>query len=77
MIADGYDAFLLDLDGVLYRGDQPVAHAAASIEALRALAPIGGVGRLASLFRVRADVLRALGSETEAARSDAIAAKLA
>ena len=37
MIADGYDAFLLDLDGVLYRGDQPVAHAAASVEALRAL----------------------------------------
>ncbi len=37
MIADGYDAFLLDLDGVLYRGDQPVAHAAASVEALRGL----------------------------------------
>lgn len=37
MIADGYDAFLLDLDGVLYRGDQPIAHAAASVEALRGL----------------------------------------
>lgn len=37
MIADGYDAFLLDLDGVLYRGDQPVAHAAVSVEALRRL----------------------------------------
>ena len=37
MIADGYDAFLLDLDGVLYRGDQPIAHAAASVKALRAL----------------------------------------
>ena len=23
MIADAYDAFLLDLDGVLYRGDHP------------------------------------------------------
>jgi hypothetical protein len=43
---------------------------------LRALAPIGGVGRLASLFSVRADVLRALGDESEAARSAAIAAKL-
>ena len=37
MIADGYDAFLLDLDGVLYRGDQPIAHAAAAVEALRGL----------------------------------------
>ena len=25
MIADGYDAFLFDLDGVLFRGDEPIA----------------------------------------------------
>lgn len=37
MIADRYDVFLLDLDGVLYRGDQPVAHASATVEALRAI----------------------------------------
>jgi len=35
MIADGYDAFLFDLDGVLYRGDDPVPGAAAAIEVLR------------------------------------------
>ena len=36
MIAEAYDAFLLDLDGVLYRGDQPVPHAAEAVAALRA-----------------------------------------
>ena len=36
-IADGYDAFLLDLDGVLYRGDRPVPHAAETVDALRRL----------------------------------------
>lgn len=35
MIADAYDAFLFDLDGVLYRGDDPVPGAAAAIEILR------------------------------------------
>ena len=35
MIADGYDAFLFDLDGVLYRGDQPIAGAAGVVAALR------------------------------------------
>ena len=37
MIAEGYDAFLLDLDGVLYRGDSPISEAPASVEALRSL----------------------------------------
>lgn len=37
MIAAGYDAFLLDLDGVLYRGDEPVPGAAEAVERLRAL----------------------------------------
>ena len=37
MIADRYDAFLLDLDGVLYRGDRPVPRAAETVEALRHL----------------------------------------
>jgi glycerol-1-phosphatase len=37
MIADGYDVFLLDLDGVLYRGDEPVPHAAEAVAALRRL----------------------------------------
>jgi HAD superfamily hydrolase (TIGR01457 family) len=34
-IADGYDAILLDLDGVLYRGDQPIPAAASTVAALR------------------------------------------
>jgi HAD superfamily hydrolase (TIGR01457 family) len=37
VIADGYDAFLLDLDGVLYRGDRPIAKAAEAVQALRSL----------------------------------------
>jgi HAD superfamily hydrolase (TIGR01457 family) len=37
MIADGYDAFLLDLDGVLYRGDEPIAGAADAVSRLRGL----------------------------------------
>jgi glycerol 3-phosphatase-2 len=36
VIADAYDAFLLDLDGVLYRGDRPVEGAAAAVGSLRA-----------------------------------------
>jgi glycerol-1-phosphatase len=36
-LADRYDAFLFDLDGVLYRGDSPVPHAAESVERLREL----------------------------------------
>ena len=36
MIADAYDAFLFDLDGVLYRGDRSIEHAADAVEALRA-----------------------------------------
>ena len=37
MIADSYDAFLLDLDGVLYRGDRPIARAPEAVEGLRSL----------------------------------------
>jgi glycerol 3-phosphatase-2 len=37
MIADGYDAFLFDLDGVLYRGPDPVPGAAAAVAKLREL----------------------------------------
>lgn len=37
MIADSYDAFLFDLDGVLYRGADPVPHAAESLARLRSL----------------------------------------
>jgi HAD superfamily hydrolase (TIGR01457 family) len=37
VIADDYDAFLLDLDGVLYRGDQPIPHAPEAVARLRAL----------------------------------------
>jgi HAD superfamily hydrolase (TIGR01457 family) len=37
MIADRYDAFLFDLDGVLYRGTEPVAAAAESLAQLRTL----------------------------------------
>jgi HAD superfamily hydrolase (TIGR01457 family) len=35
-LADRYDSFLLDLDGVLYRGDQPVEGAGEAVERLRA-----------------------------------------
>jgi len=35
MIADAYDAFLFDLDGVLYRGDRPIPGAADVVAALR------------------------------------------
>jgi glycerol-1-phosphatase len=37
LIAETYDAFLFDLDGVLYRGSDPVPHAAASVARLREL----------------------------------------
>ncbi len=37
MIAEAYGAFLLDLDGVLYRGDRPVASAPGAVESLRSL----------------------------------------
>jgi HAD superfamily hydrolase (TIGR01457 family) len=36
ILADRYDSFLLDLDGVLYRGDQPVEGAGEAVERLRA-----------------------------------------
>ena len=35
-LIERYDAGLFDLDGVLYLGDQPVQHAAASVDAARA-----------------------------------------
>ncbi|MGZ5318765.1 MAG: HAD-IIA family hydrolase [Actinomycetota bacterium] len=37
MLAERYDAFLFDLDGVLYRGDEPVPGAPEVVAALRAL----------------------------------------
>ena len=37
MIVDRYDAFLFDLDGVMYRGAEPVPRAAESLARLRAL----------------------------------------
>ena len=37
MIADAYDAFLFDLDGVLYRGDDAVQGAPETIRSLRSL----------------------------------------
>jgi glycerol-1-phosphatase len=37
MLADGYDAFLFDLDGVLYRGAEPVPGAAEALGRLRAM----------------------------------------
>ncbi len=35
-VVDGYDAVLLDLDGTLFRGDEPITAAAPTIAALRA-----------------------------------------
>jgi glycerol-1-phosphatase len=37
MIADRYDAFLFDLDGVLYRGEEPIEGAAGTLATLRSL----------------------------------------
>lgn len=37
MIADRYDAFLFDLDGVLYRGAEPIEGAAETLDTLRRL----------------------------------------
>jgi glycerol 3-phosphatase-2 len=34
-LVERYDSFLLDLDGVLYRADSPVEHAAEAVEGLR------------------------------------------
>ena len=34
-LADRYDAFILDLDGVVYRGDEPVPGAAETVAELR------------------------------------------
>jgi glycerol-1-phosphatase len=36
LLADTYEAFILDLDGVLFRGDEPIAAAAPTVDALRA-----------------------------------------
>ena len=36
-LASTYDLALVDLDGVAYRGHQPIEHAAASLESARAL----------------------------------------
>jgi HAD superfamily hydrolase (TIGR01457 family) len=36
-LVDRYDAFLFDLDGVLYRGNEPVAGAAEAVEGLRGM----------------------------------------
>lgn len=35
-LVDGFDAFLIDLDGVVWRGDSPIDGSAETIEALRA-----------------------------------------
>jgi glycerol-1-phosphatase len=37
MIVDGYDSFLLDLDGVMFLGDEPIPGAAESVARLRKL----------------------------------------
>ena len=37
LLADPYDAFLFDLDGVLYRDSEPVPHAAEAVVRLRAM----------------------------------------
>ena len=36
-LADGYEAFLFDLDGVLYRGSEPIPGAAEAVDRLRGL----------------------------------------
>ena len=63
MIVERYDAFLFDLDGVLYRGASPVPHASASLARLRGLGKgvafvTNNSGRLPSKVAER---LRAVG----------------
>jgi hypothetical protein len=69
---------LAEIDSAIARLTHLSQSTALRIDAasLRALAPVGGVGRLCALFGARADVLRAMGRETEAARSEQIAAAL-
>ncbi len=37
IVAERYDAVLVDLDGVMYRGDEPVAGAGGVVDKVRAL----------------------------------------
>jgi glycerol-1-phosphatase len=62
-----YDALLLDLDGVVYRGPDPVPHAVASIRAARAagVATAFVTNNASRPPREVADHLRALGIEAD------------
>lgn len=61
MLLDPYDAVLFDLDGVLYRGADPVEHAGGSVARLRELAvPLAFVTNNSS--RTPADVADRLGA---------------
>ncbi len=67
VIADAYDAFLFDLDGVLYRGAEPVPHAAAALAKLRELGK--GIAFVtnnsAATPRAVAERLRSVGVDAE------------
>lgn len=66
-LADRYRAFLLDLDGVLYRGDEAVPGAAEAVEALRARGRVVFVTNNSARTPARvAEKLRDLGIAAEA-----------
>ncbi|MEX2420744.1 MAG: HAD-IIA family hydrolase [Actinomycetota bacterium] len=68
MLADHYDAFLLDLDGTLYRGEEPIPGAAEAVHRLHAAGQ--GVCFLTNnsgrTRRAIADKLNGFGIEAEA-----------
>jgi glycerol 3-phosphatase-2 len=66
VIADAYDAFLFDLDGVLYRGTDRVPHAAASLARLRTLGK-----RVAFVTNNSASTPEAVAAKLRAAGIDA------
>lgn len=63
MLAERYDCILFDLDGVLYRGDEPVPSAPATLSALRArgVRPIFLTNNSARTPEQVADKLRGIG----------------
>ena len=76
-LIDNYDGLLLDLDGVVYRGKQPIADAIETISKLSAKIPIGYVTNNASRTQEQiADQLRGFGLSLDSSQviSSAMAA---
>lgn len=77
MLASRYDVLLFDLDGVLYRGDEPVAHAPETMAALRR-AGAGVIFLTNNSSRTPEQVARKLGGlGIEAAPTEVVTSALA